>query len=146
MYSLQSKCFFHAVGIVFILAGCSSKSSAPDFPNSWKSLNELPEQAVEIPLIRPYVFQVTQLDTTVKGLLERWGEEAKMPVIYDHSVDFTLFKQVKNIRQSDLQSALKELSKLYKDKGMIFYIQNGNIVAHKRADLTVNKNKKIKAK
>lgn len=65
-----------SVGVGVLVVGCASQS-APDFPKSWKQLNELPDQVTEIPLVRPHVYQVTQLDTTVKGLLERWGGRGK---------------------------------------------------------------------
>lgn len=115
------------------------------FPNSWKPLNELPDQVTEIPLVKPHVYQVTQLDTTVKGLLERWGEEANMPVVYDYTLDFTLYKKVSTVRNINLDNALSELSKLYEDKGMVFYIQNGVIMAHKKMGVAVKKQRKEKA-
>ena len=87
---------------------------------------------------------MTRLDTTVKGLLERWGEEAKMPVVYDYTLDFTLYKKVSTIRNTDLDNALSELSKLYEDKGMVFYVQNGVIMAHKRMDVAVKNSGKKK--
>ena len=110
-------------------------------------MNQLSDQITEIPLIKPHFYQVNQLDTTVKGLLERWGEEAKVSVIYDHSSDFTLYKKVKNIRNVDLQAALSELTELYSDKNMTFYLQNNVIMAHKKIGVltkTTAVNEKIK--
>ncbi len=133
---------FSMVVAAALLAGCAA-NSAPDFPKTWKPLNELPETTTEIPLVKQHVYQVTQLDTTVKGLLERWGEEAKMPVVYDHPFDFTLFRQVKKIQQTDLNAALQELGELYADKGMAFYIQNNVIMAHKKTGVAV---KTVKSK
>ncbi|HFC8497644.1 TPA: hypothetical protein ACFP3W_001872 [Neisseria subflava] len=130
-----------SVGV--LMAGCANQS-APNFPNSWKKINELPDQVTEIPLIKPHVYQVTQLDTTVKGLLERWGEEAKMPVVYDHTLDFTLYKKVLTVRNANLANALDELSRLYEDKGMIFYTQNGVIMAHKKIGNAVKNSEKKK--
>lgn len=114
------------------LGGCSAPK-APDFPDSWKPLNDLPEQSVAIPLFKSHLYQVVQLDTTVKGLLERWAEESNMPLVYDNAYDFTLFKQVKAIKQPSLQKALSELTEMYKDKDMVFYVANGAIMAHKKA-------------
>lgn len=133
------------IGTSIFLAGCSSKK-APDFPRAWKPLNDLPEQATEILLVKQHVYQVTQVDTTVKGLLERWGEEAKLPVIYDHSSDFTLFRKVKSIQQTDLKAALNELSEFYNDKDMVFYIQNGVIMAHKKMGIAVRTNSSKRSK
>ena len=124
-----------------LIAGCASQS-ASDFPNSWKPLNELPDQVTEIPLVKPHVYQVTQLDTTVKGLLERWGEEANMPVVYDYTLDFTLYKKVSTVRNINLDNALSELSKLMKIRGWFFYIQNGVIMAHKKMGVAVKNSEK----
>ena len=124
-----------SAGVFVLISGCANQS-APDFPNAWKPLNELPDQIAEIPLVKPHIYQVTQLDTTVKGLLERWGEEAKMPIVYDYSLDFTLYKKVLAIRSSNLSDALLELTRLYEDKGMVFYTQNGVIMAHKKIEYT----------
>lgn len=133
------------VGISAFVGGCSSHK-APDFPKTWKPINDLPEQVNEIPLFKQHVYQVTQLDTTVKGLLERWAEEAKMPLVYDHSSDFTLFRKVKNVRHSDLKTALAELSKLYSEQDMVFYIQNEIIMAHKKIGIAVKTNTETKKK
>lgn len=142
MFLLRTLLLSACVGT--LIAGCASQS-ASDFPNSWKPLNELPDQVTEIPLVKPHVYQVTQLDTTVKGLLERWGEEANMPVVYDYTLDFTLYKKVSTVRNINLDNALSELSKLYEDKGMVFYIQNGVIMAHKKMGVAVKKQRKEKA-
>lgn len=132
-----------SAGVAVLISGCANQST-PDFPNAWKPLNELPDQITEIPLVKPHIYQVTQLDTTVKGLLERWGEEAKMPIVYDYSLDFTLYKKVLAIRSSNLSDALLELTRLYEDKGMVFYTQNGVIMAHKKIEYTVNTSEKGK--
>ncbi len=134
------------IGTIILMQGCNSHS-APNLPKSWQPMNQLSDQITEIPLIRPHFYQVNQLDTTVKGLLERWGEEAKVSVIYDHSSDFTLYKKVKNIRNVDLQAALSELTELYSDKNMTFYLQNNVIMAHKKIGVltkTTAVNEKIK--
>ncbi|MGY5236116.1 MULTISPECIES: hypothetical protein [unclassified Neisseria] len=120
-----------AIGTLMLMSGCTSHS-APDFPKSWQPMNQLSDQITEIPLIKPHFYEITRLDSTVKGLLERWGETAKMPVIYDHPSDFTLYKKVQNIRTVELRVALDELTNLYSDKEMVFYIQNGVIMAHRK--------------
>ena len=43
-----------------------------------------------------------------------------------------------------LDNALSELSKLYEDKGMVFYVQNGVIMAHKKMDVAVKNSGKKK--
>lgn len=112
-------------------SGCATTYQAPDFPNKWKPINELTDAPVAIALTQQQVFRVTQLDTTVKELLTRWAEEAKMPIVYDHTHDFTLFKPVLNINSPDLNIALKQLSDLYVNQGIAFYIENNVIVASK---------------
>lgn len=140
-----SRSFWRCNAALFFLTACSS-SSAPDFPKVWKPLNELPEKVVEIPLTKQHVYQVTQLDTTVKGLLERWGEEAKMPVVYDHSSDFTLFQGAKQIQALSLQDALSELTVLYTDHNIVFYLNNNIIMAHKKAVTVTETEPKSKSK
>lgn len=103
-----------------------------------------PEQSVTISLVKQHVYQVVQLDTTVKGLLERWAEESNMPLVYDHTQDFTLFQKVKSIKRPNLQEALSELSEMYHDKGMVFYIDNGVIMAHKQTGVAVKTKPKFK--
>ncbi|HHX2534905.1 TPA: hypothetical protein ACU8BI_000642 [Neisseria subflava] len=39
---------------------------------------------------------------------------------------------------------MSELSKLYEDKGMVFYVQNGVIMAHKKMDVAVKNSGKKK--
>lgn len=138
---MQLKFFLLCVGATFLFSGCGA-SKAPDFPRSWRPLNELPDQSVAIPLSSQHIYRVVQLDTTVKGLLERWAEEAKIPLIYSHSHDFTLFKKVRAIRQSNLEAALEELSAMYGDQDMVFYVENNVLMAHKRPGIAVVKTKK----
>ena len=128
-----SRVLLFAIGTLMLMSGCTSRS-APDFPKSWQPMNQLSDQITEIPLIKPHFYEITRLDSTVKGLLERWGEAAKMPVIYDHPSDFTLYKKVQNIRAVELRVALDELTNLYSDKEMVFYIQNGVIMAHRKVN------------
>ena len=67
-----------------------------------------------------------------------------MPVVYDYTLDFTLYKKVSTVRNINLDNALSELSKLYEDKGMVFYIQNGVIMAHKKMGVAVKNSEKKK--
>lgn len=141
-----SRSFWCCNAALFFLTACASSSSAPDFPHAWRPLNDLPDQVVEIPLTKQHVYQVTQLDTTVKGLLERWGEEAKIPVVYDHSSDFTLFKGTKKIQALSLQEALSELTEMYADHNIVFYLNNNIIMAHKKAVAVMETESKSKSK
>ena len=130
------------------LFGCaSSSSSVSDFSGSWKPLNELPAYTTEIPLVKQHVFQVLQLDSTVKGLLERWADEAHIPLVYDHTFDFTLFQPVLNIRQPSLSGALEQLTEIYSQQGMVFSVQDGTIVARQDVlrDTAKNATKSAKA-
>ena len=58
MFLLRTLLLSASVGALMV--GCANQS-APDFPSSWKPLNELPDQVTEIPLVKPHVYQVTQL-------------------------------------------------------------------------------------
>ncbi|WP_156122156.1 hypothetical protein [Morococcus cerebrosus] len=131
--------------IYFVLGGCRyslgekhhTSGNSSRFRTLVRNLKRKPRRRkiissrfVEIPLIKLHSYEVTQLDSTVKGLLERWGEEARMSVIYDHPIDFTLYKKVKSIHATELRVALNELTQLYSDKNMVFYIQDNVIMAH----------------
>ena len=120
------------------LFGCAATSQIPDFPKIWKPMNELADKPVAIALTNEHIFRVTQLDVTVKKLLARWAEEANMPIVYDHTHDFTLFKPVLNIQSNDLNIALKQLSDLYVDENITFYVRNNVIVASKIENQHVN--------
>lgn len=120
------------------LFGCSMTHQATDFPKNWKPMNELADRPVAIALTKQHMFRVTQLDTTVKELLTRWAEEAKMPIVYDHTHNFTLFKPVLNIQSADLNIALKQLSDLYVNEDIAFYVENNVIVASKIANQRLN--------
>ena len=144
---------FMKLGVLIIvpasfLFGCaSSSSSVSDFSGSWKPLNELPAYTTEIPLVKQHVYQVLQLDSTVKGLLERWADEAHIPLVYDHTFDFTLFQPVLNIRQPSLSGALEQLTEIYSQQGMVFSVQDGTIVARQDVlqDTAKNATKSAKA-
>ena len=123
-----------------ILFGCSAPKPS-DFPKSWKPLNEFPDKTTAISLSKIHTYQVSLLDTTVKKLLERWAIEAKMPLLYDHSEDFTLYKQVKNIKATSIKDALLELSNLYAEQNMIFYIKDSVIIAQQKNNITTRTNK-----
>ena len=123
------------------LSGCGTPS-APDFPKSWRPLNELPDKPIEISLSRSHVYRVMQVDTTVKGLLDRWAEEAKMPLVYNHGSDFSLYKNVQSIKSNDLNEALSELTSLYQEQGMVFYIENNVLMAHQRLENSMQNNTK----
>ena len=68
------------VSVTVLTSGCISHS-APDFPKSWKPMNQLSDQIIEIPLIKPHSYEVTQLDFYYKALamakLDLDREEAK---------------------------------------------------------------------
>ncbi|XXQ67832.1 hypothetical protein ACKLNO_09450 [Neisseriaceae bacterium B1] len=124
--------------------GCSITNKVPDFPKNWRPINELPEVTQVIPLNRPHVYRVTPLDATVKGLLNRWGEEAKMPIVYDSAYDFTVFKSLLQIQTENLEEALVQLSQFYEAQNIVFRVQDGVIVAFDKQNvvLTQQKNKK----
>lgn len=124
--------------MILMLTGCTITPKAPDFPKKWHPINELADQPVAIALNQQHIYRVTRLDTTVKELITRWGEEAKMPVVYDHTHDFTLFKSVLNIQSYDLNVALKQLSDWYVNQNIIFYIKDNVIVVHKKEDNRLN--------
>lgn len=108
--------------------GCTA-NEVPDYPKNWRPMNELADTTQVIPLKKQHIYRVTPLDTTVKGLLNRWGEEAKMPVVYNSDYDFTVFKPLLQIQTENIEEALAQLSQLYESQNIVFREQNGVIVA-----------------
>lgn len=129
--------------ILLTNTGCTTHK-VPDFPQNWRPLNELPATTQAIPLNIAHVYRITPLDVTVKGLLNRWGEEAKMPVVYNSAYDFTVFKPLLQIQAEKLEEALAQLSQLYEAQNIVFRVQDGVIVAFDKQNVvsTQQKDKK----
>ena len=112
---------------LIFLAGCATHP-APGVAGRWKPVNRYAATPQEIPLYQSYVFFVSPLDGTLKNTLERWAKDSKMTLSYLHPSDFTLYAQVADIRTSNLQDALSQLSRAYATQNVIVVSEQNQIV------------------
>ena len=68
--------------------------------------------------MRPYRFYALPIDTTLKGLLERWAADSGSRLDYRNPSDFSLSPEVKAIRQAQLNDAIPLLDAIYAKYGV----------------------------
>src|SRR3546814_1962549 len=71
-----------------------------------------------IPLYQTYVFYPSPMDRTLKSMLTRWAKDSKRTLSYLHSSDFTLYRDVAEIRTTDLEDAVSRLNSAYSAEGV----------------------------
>lgn len=98
---------------------------AKDFSGSWRPLNRFHSQATEIPLQQAYAFYAAPMDETLKTMLSRWAKDTGRTLDYGLDYDVTLYKPVADIRTTDIDSAVQQLS-------TIFAAQHVLVTAHPR--------------
>src|SRR5688572_30698113 len=97
-WGMQRICL-HMIPWLFAASLCACATRMPpDIGRDWKPVNRYAASAHEIPLQRPYVFQPSPMDGTLKRLLARWASDSGMALSYQHPSDFTLFEPVQGIR------------------------------------------------
>ena len=112
---------------LLVLTACVTRP-APDLAGRWKPINRYAVTPQEIPLYQSYVFFVSPLDGTLKNTLERWSKDSKMTLSYLHPSDFTLHARVADIRTSNLQDALNQLSAAYAAQQVVIVTEQNQIV------------------
>ncbi|MEO8001709.1 MAG: TcpQ domain-containing protein [Arenimonas sp.] len=112
---------------VFFVTACATRP-APNLAGRWKPVNRYAVTPQEIPLYQSYVFFVSPLDGTLKSTLERWAKDSKMTLSYLHPSDFTLYAQVADIRTSNLQDALNQMSAAYATQHVVVMSEQNQIV------------------
>ena len=112
---------------LLVLTACVTHP-APDVAGRWKPINRYAVTPQEIPLYQSYVFFVSPLDGTLKNTLERWSKDSKMTLSYLHPSDFTLHAQVADIRTSNMQDALNQLSAAYAAQHVLIVTEQNQIV------------------
>src|SRR3546814_18250835 len=73
---------------------------------------------LSIPLYQTYVFYPSPMDRTLKSMLTRWAKDSKRTLSYLHSSDFTLYRDVADIRTTDLEDAVSRLNSAYSAEGV----------------------------
>src|SRR3546814_6926522 len=78
----------------------------------WRTVNHFSEAPQSIPLYQTYVFYPSPMDRTLKSMLTRWAKDSKRTLSYLHSSDFTLYRDVADIRTTDLEDADRKSTRL----------------------------------
>ena len=115
------------IPLIAMLAGCATRP-APDFGGRWKAVNHFSVVVEEIPLHQTYVFYPSPMDGTLKNMLTRWAKDSKMALSYLHTSDFTLHAPVAQLRTSDLQVAVSQLTSAYAEQRISITASNSRIV------------------
>lgn len=98
------------------MAGCASH--APDISGRWRPVNHFSETPQSIPLYQTYVFYPSPMDRTLKSMLTRWAKDSKRTLSYLHSSDFTLYRDIADIRTTDIDDAVARLNSAYSVEGV----------------------------
>lgn len=114
--------------VLALLATACGTTPAPEPEGKWYPVNRLPEQTQAIPLTSSYVFYVTPMDGTLKGLLARWARDSGMQLQYGINMDYTLHAPVAKLRTPSLADAVVQLSGFYQAQGIDIRTSPGVIV------------------
>ncbi len=112
------------------LAGCVTH--APDINSRWRPVNHFSEAPQSIPLYQSYVFYPSPMDRTLKSMLTRWAKDSKRTLSYLHSSDFTLYRDVADIRTTNLEDAVSRLNSAYSAEGVSITSDDRQIVVRLR--------------
>ncbi len=121
------------LALVLGIPACATRMP-PDIGRDWQPVNRYAPVAHEIPLQRPYVFQPSPMDGTLKTLLARWASDSGMALAYLHPSDFTLFEPVQRIRTPSLRQATADLSRLYAGHRVVVEVHDNRIVVAQSAE------------
>ena len=100
---------------IVVLAACTACATRPPpgIAGRWQPVNRFDDAPVAIPLVRPYVFQASPVDASLRALLARWAADARMTLDYAHPSDFSLYRPVADVHSTSLAEAAAALSVLY---------------------------------
>ena len=122
------------VPLVIGLAACGT-SPVPEFKGRWHPVNHFPATTQAIPLEQAYEFYASPMDRTLKQMLERWAADSNFNLSYQHTADFTLHKQVAQIRTCSLPEALALVGAAYAEQRLEIRAERGQIVVRPQQDV-----------
>lgn len=108
--------------------GCSTVPEPPDFSNDWNSVNGYTEEIVPIQMYHPYEYKALEIDRTLKVLLARWAKDTFYTSSYNFCFNYTLPKEVRNIKEGNLSQAIEKLSEIYQDYPIKIYLY-GSVIS-----------------
>lgn len=119
-------------GVLVGLSGCGAKPP-PEFSGRWKPVNRFAAETQAIPLVGAYTFYAAPVDGTLKGLLTRWAEDAKLGLSYQLPNDYTLHKPVSALRATTAEQAAAELNAIYTSQGVEVLLEGATFVVRQRS-------------
>ncbi|MBS0341099.1 MAG: hypothetical protein JSS56_11270 [Proteobacteria bacterium] len=111
------------------LAACGAPAPK-DFGGAWTPVNRFQNAPTEIPLAAAYTFYASPLDATLQAMLRRWAADSGRQLNYQLGSDFTLYQPVGQIRTTDLQDAVQQLSAIYMPQGVLVAADAQRIQVH----------------
>ena len=102
--------FRHALLTLVVGLSACATDPAPHFRGRWQDVNRLADAPVAIPLHQSYVYSVSPMDRTLKGLLTRWAQCSQRTVSYLSPNDYTLYAPVQQISATKLEQAVAQLN------------------------------------
>jgi hypothetical protein len=121
--------------LALLLAACATRP-APDITGRWKPVNRYAETTQEIPLHQEYLFVPSPMDGTLKTMLERWSNNVRKTLAYQHPSDFTLYAPVAEIRTTDLNDAISRLNTIYAPQQVLISVDDARITVRRADDIT----------
>jgi len=115
------------ISLLVVLTGCATPP-AKEPRGKWMPVNRLSEVTHAIPLHQSYLYQVSPVDGTLKGLLTRWAKDSGMTLSYMHPNDYTLYAPVGNIRTNSSAEAVAALTAAYAAQNVHIAIDKTRIV------------------
>lgn len=109
------------------LLACATPE-APGVRGRWKPVNRFADAPQPIPLATAYVFHASPVDGTLKNMLARWAQDARMSLAYEHAYDYTLHQAAAQVRTTDVHAAASQLSAAYAAQGIAVEVQGNRIL------------------
>jgi hypothetical protein len=134
--------FRTAAAIVILLAvsGCANTvKESPEFGDNWSAVNSFTEKIEVLPRFKAYLFNATQLDSTLIGLLTRWTSDLNLKTQFNCKNDFSLSKDINVINEDNINLALEKINSVYKIHSVNVQLNMGAIVFDCNLDETAVK-------
>lgn len=115
------------------LAGCAQRSTRA-LPNVWRPVNTFDDQPKAIPLFRPYVYAILEVDRTLMQMTRRWAKDSQIEFEYSCDDDFSLPARLNGRVFKDVDSAIAAVNETYSSFGVTVAISSSNKLTGKCTD------------
>ena len=110
---------FAAVLLASVTAIACGAPAPKDFGGTWMPVNRFRSAPTKIPLVAAYTFYASPMDGTLQAMLRRRAAHTDRQLAYELGSDYTLHQPVGQIRTTDLQEAVRQLSTIYVSQGVL---------------------------